>query len=66
MKRAFRWLLRCLGCGRFMRLEDKAHGGKRETWHEDCAMRAEERRTFTEEQDHARHEQAGEDQDIEW
>ncbi len=62
-----RFVLRCRGCGRFMRQEEKSHGGKREAWHDRCAMRAEERREFKPEEDHAKHEQVREDQnDIEW
>ena len=57
----------CMGCGCFMRREDVAHGGKREACHERFAMRAEERRNFTERNEHhAGLEQAGEGQDIEW
>lgn len=49
MGRFFKWILRCIGCGRFIRQEDKVHGGKGESWHERCAMRAEQRRNFSEE-----------------
>lgn len=66
MARFFELVLRCLGCGRFMRPEEKAHGGKREAWHERCAMRAEKKRRFNEEDEHAGHEQAGENQNREW
>ena len=66
MRRVICVVLRCLGCGRFLRSEDVAHGGKREFWHERCALRAEERRKFSEEPDHAGHEQTGERQDYEW
>lgn len=66
MARVVQWVLRCLGCGRFMCPAEVAHGGKREYWHERCAMRNEPQRQFPPEKDHAGHEQAGEDQDIEW
>ena len=66
MRRVIRVVRRCLGCGRFLRSEDVAHGGKREFWHERCALRAEERRKFREELDDAGHEQTGESQDYEW
>lgn len=66
MRRVIRVVVRCIGCGRFSRSEDVEHGGKRELWHERCALRAEERREFSEEHDDAEREQTGESQDYEW
>ena len=59
--------LRRKGCGYFATAEQLPHGGKHERWHERCALRAEEKQNFHEENhDVAGFDEAAKAQDEEW